>query len=249
LQWEADVLFKWQGEKRGLNGFFDKVFCINLDQRTDRWHDCQQIFDKYHIEAERFPAIYGSNCTDACARSHFAVFKKLIDGPWNNALIFEDDVQVLTLADIITGGFKPEDQVAKIFMSLPGSFEDKFNKMVEFLPADWDLLYLGAGYAAPPIGRVNQHVIRCAEMHTLSSYGITKACAKAIYEHLEKDGFRGMGGPDAAVATFARRFKFYVFQPRLMIQRQSRSDLTGRTDNYLFSMTDPTHENELDYFK
>lgn len=234
--------FKWQGEKRGLNGFFDKIFCINLDSRPDRWRECLRNFDKYHIEAERFPAISMANCTEACARSHMAVLKKLVDGPWNNALIFEDDFHVLTLADIIAGGFKPDDAVSKIFMSLSGSFEDKFNKMVEFVPMDWDMLYLGADYSAPPIARVNQYVIRSAEVHMLSSYGITKTCAKTIYGEAEKCEFKGIGAPDSFVSTFARRHKFYVFQPRLMIQRQSRSDLTGRTDNYLFSMCDPTHE-------
>jgi hypothetical protein len=235
-------MFKWQGEKRGLNGFFDKVFCINLDSRPDRWKECQQIFSKYNIVAERFPAIHMTNCTEACTYSHLALFKRIAQGPWEKVLILEDDFHILTIADIIAGGFKPYDAVSKVFMSLTGSFEAKFNRMVEFLPSDWDLFYLGAGYGAPPIARVNQHVIRCASMMTTSSYGITKACATGIFKEIEKVEYKSVGAPDIMLGSFSRRFRFYVFQPRLMIQRQGKSDLTGRTDNYLFSMTDPTHE-------
>jgi hypothetical protein len=117
---------------------------------------------------------------------------------------------------------------------------ERFDYLVEFLPTDWDLVYLGAGYGGPPISRANKHVIRCGDMMTTSSYGITRGCARKIFEAV--DGKAPYGPPDSLLSTFSRRFKFYVFQPRLMIQRPGKSDLTNRVDNYLFSMTDPTHE-------
>jgi hypothetical protein len=228
-----------------LNTFFDKVFCINLDSRPDRWQTCLEIFDKHHIEAERFPAIYmKNNCTEACTWSHVALYKMIAAGPWNKVLILEDDFHILTLADIIAGGFKPDDAVSKTFMSVSQKgFVERFDYLVEFLPTDWDLVYLGAGYGGPPISRANKHVIRCGDMMTTSSYGITRDCAKAIFTAVNgKDPY---GPPDSLLSTFSRQFKFYVFQPRLMIQRPGKSDLTGRVDSYLFSMCDPVHESML----
>ena len=40
-----------------LNEFFDKIFCINLDSRPDRWEECEKMFSHYNLEVERVSAI------------------------------------------------------------------------------------------------------------------------------------------------------------------------------------------------
>ena len=38
--------------------FFDKIYCINLEERTDRWEECLSEFKKYGIEnVERIKAV------------------------------------------------------------------------------------------------------------------------------------------------------------------------------------------------
>ena len=38
--------------------FFDKIYCINLKERTDRWENCLRNFEKYEItNYERIDAI------------------------------------------------------------------------------------------------------------------------------------------------------------------------------------------------
>ena len=46
-----------------INDFVDKIYCINLDKRKDRWDRCQVIFKENDIDVERFSAIDGKNCT------------------------------------------------------------------------------------------------------------------------------------------------------------------------------------------
>ena len=39
--------------------FFEKIYCINLDHRHDRWEECCKIFNEYGMsdKVERFSAI------------------------------------------------------------------------------------------------------------------------------------------------------------------------------------------------
>ena len=30
--------------------FFDKIYCINLSERTDRWNECLKNFERYEKE-------------------------------------------------------------------------------------------------------------------------------------------------------------------------------------------------------
>src|SRR5688572_498365 len=86
-----------------LNSYFDKIFCINLDRRTDRWEESLKEFNKYNLDVERFPAIDGKelNLSDkvkltpaekACSMSHHTILKRMIENNWNRILILEDDV-------------------------------------------------------------------------------------------------------------------------------------------------------------
>ena len=43
-----------------LNQYFDKIFCINLDSRSDRWEEAQKEFIKHSLNVERVSAIQGS---------------------------------------------------------------------------------------------------------------------------------------------------------------------------------------------
>ena len=43
-----------------LNNYFDKIICINLDRRPDRWREAQEQFKKAGITVERFSAVDGN---------------------------------------------------------------------------------------------------------------------------------------------------------------------------------------------
>ena len=66
--------------------FFDKIFCINLEQRTDRWEKCTEIFKDLKItdkvikfkaidysQDESIVEIHRGRC--GCAQSHIDILK------------------------------------------------------------------------------------------------------------------------------------------------------------------------------
>ena len=193
-----------------VNDYFDKVFCINLDRRTDRWELCKEQFERFDLEVERFSGICGLrinvNGVDmedgnaGCTESHRAILDKIVDSNWKRVLILEDDFRIVY-----------------------DDFIKKFSNIVKLVPNDWDMLYLGGHYAEPPIKRINEHVIKHARMLTTSSYGITKEFADKI----RKDIY-GHGPIDSLYGGHHADNNCYILQPRLIVQRESYSDLQNK---------------------
>ena len=44
-----------------LNLYFDKIYCINLDRRDDRWEECIVEFNKHNLIVERYKAFDGKD--------------------------------------------------------------------------------------------------------------------------------------------------------------------------------------------
>jgi len=66
-----------------------KAYCINLDERTDRWE--QFTSQEIGIPVERFSAIQRAGGNQGCLMSHLEVMRKCED----EILIFEDDCKLL----------------------------------------------------------------------------------------------------------------------------------------------------------
>jgi GR25 family glycosyltransferase involved in LPS biosynthesis len=129
----------------GVNTYFDKIYCLNLDIRTDRWKNVSTQFDKFGITVERWTAIKGEDINDevffdfnpenisgeeaskhgiaenknavACLMSHLEIIKDAKSKGYKRILIFEDDVKFIE------------------------NFHSEFKKVKD---KDWKLLYLGA---------------------------------------------------------------------------------------------------------
>lgn len=95
--------------------FFDAIYCINLDERTDRWEHCLIEFEKLGISERviRFSAIRPSHDERwkrwvpwgnkykypligavGCAESHKAIIKLAKENNLKNVLVLEDDFVV-----------------------------------------------------------------------------------------------------------------------------------------------------------
>jgi GR25 family glycosyltransferase involved in LPS biosynthesis len=74
--------------------FFDKVFCINLDNRNDRWDKCLGEFDKLHMShlVERVSAYKMSPPIAGCSRSHIECIRLAKQNNYSRVLILEDDI-------------------------------------------------------------------------------------------------------------------------------------------------------------
>lgn len=103
--------------------YFEKIYCINLDNRKDRWELAQSEFKKIGIldKVERFSAVEDESPNKGCYESNMQVVKLAKKNNFKNVLIFEDDVAF----------YKDYD-------------EQKLQKAIEVLKTkDWEFFYLG----------------------------------------------------------------------------------------------------------
>jgi len=117
-----------------LNDYFDHVYCLNLDRRSDKWETVNQRFLELKINVERFSAVDGNLIPDyvlqqyekinkyavGCILSHYKIIEDAKNNKYNRILILEDDV---------------------LFIE---NFNDNFTKFISQIKSDWKLLYLGA---------------------------------------------------------------------------------------------------------
>ena len=234
-----------------LSDYFQRIVCINLDRRIDRWAECIEEAERNRMVVERFSGFdHPTNGHAGCTRSHRILLRQIAEGPDERVLVLEDDFAAVTRARLAISGFKTTQSVWKTHCSVldgQGDLNQRFNCLIPFLPEKWDVLYLGAGYGEAPISRHNKHVIRCGSMKTTGSYGITRDFARKWTEIVDAQTGGSLenhpGCIDDVFGAMAKDHLFYVLQPRLIFQRKSLSDITGEENSYLYSMSDPTHEN------
>lgn len=205
-----------------FENYFDKIFILNRAARTDRWQHCVEEMDRFGItKYERFDA-YDHALIDGwvggnggCTASHRAMLDVIAYHKWPRTLILEDDFKIVR-----------ED------------FHSIFSQIIDVVPTDWQMLYLGGHYQEKPHSRVNLNVIRTGGILTTSSYAVTWQTARLIAPNIY-----GSGPIDALYLKWNRELKTYMFQPRLIVQHESYSDLQGRVMDNSGCMLDASHEN------
>jgi len=129
--------------------FFDAIYCINLDKRKDRWDNVQSQFNKIGIldRVKRFSAIEEIDGRLGCIKSHLEIIKDSKSKKLKNVLIFEDDV---------------------IFVS--ENVNDVLKNVIDQLPNDWDMLYLGANLHQPLLN-YTKNLVRL--LHAFSTHAVS----------------------------------------------------------------------------
>lgn len=175
-----------------LNEYFDKIYCINLDRRPDRWKKCSDLFQRDGIIVNKFSAIdknnikNESNITDgqlACLSSHWNILNKALKEGYKKILIFEDDV----------------------------SFDEGLNSFFENnlvdVPDDWKFLYFGGNHLNGLI-HVENNVFRMNSSLTTHAYAIKCDIIPQIL-HLIAEANAPI---DVYYAAFHRVFPSYVLK-------------------------------------
>lgn len=204
-----------------MNKYFDKIFCVNLDKRTDKWELCLKEFEQAGIDVVRFSAVDGStialppNCAITpgevgCSLSHTTILKRMLHEGWERILILEDDIEFSVHAPA------------------------QFQQWIGQVPADWDMLYLGGNHIAHPIP-VTQNVSKIVRTYTTSHYGITKKMAAEVIAEVEK--FKSQ--IDVTYTDFQKTHNCYVFNPSIAWQKPGHSDIQNAFMDYTRLMKPP----------
>ena len=211
-----------------LNNFFSKIFCINIDRRTDRWQDnCLPQFEKFNLSVERISAVDGDEdiydlgnprCNQlAGAESHTNAIQKCKDENLDNALILEDDV---IFADNLI---------------------EQFNSYIALLPSDWDIILFGGNHQYPKQS-INEHIDRIYRTYALHAYGVNKKAYDKILDYMKEcielsSTIKPVDCSLAAdwfMANLQPKLKAYCFNPHIAWQMDDFSDILKEKVNYHF---------------
>jgi GR25 family glycosyltransferase involved in LPS biosynthesis len=198
-----------------INDFFDNIYCVNLDTRTDRWGNAIQEFEKHKLSVERFPAIVGNptgiqyNMLDGnvgCALSHYNVIKDANDKKYESILVLEDDV---------------------IFSD---NLQEQFNDMIQYIPSNWDMIYFGGNHNHATLNMINTYVAKIENTYTTHAYAIRSSVYQSVIDLFPKLEFE----VDVMYASLQKQFNCYVFRPHLAWQQDGYSDIMKQHTNYEF---------------
>lgn len=204
-----------------LNTYFDKIYCINLKKRIDRWDRCEHLFSIHNLTVQRFDALFGldilkdesvakefNNCPllpgeIGCLYSHYECLLDITEHGYKKTLIFEDDIE------------------------FSQDFQTQFRYGSHDIPK-WDMLYLGGNYKRWAIEK--GRIVRLYEGYTTHAYGITNEFAKIMVEKIQNTPLTQQ--IDNMYVSMQEKYKCYAYMPTLVYQRQDYSDVQNKTVDY-----------------
>lgn len=205
-----------------INSYFDNIYCINLDNRKDRWEKAAKNMEIAGICAERFSGIEGASldfvpkiedeeassmagniensAALGCLLTHLKVVKDAKSKGYKKILILEDDV-------LFSKDFAKEAAAAA--------------------EKDWKMLYLGASQFDWSGISPEDGFYRCK--NTLGTFAYALDCS--IYDNVIKEFERMDRSADNALASVQKRIEgCYVFFPNIAISDVSDSDIRKEKD-------------------
>jgi GR25 family glycosyltransferase involved in LPS biosynthesis len=202
-----------------MNNFFDQIYVLNLDRRTDRWDAVQkQLHNAGITKAVRFPAIEkkinnSESAHEACFHTHVSAYQKALDTGARNVLIFEDDAALYDDWEPIWKSFKRQ------------------------IHSDWDIIYLGynlehkyqPNLTTPPL--ITSNVLLLNDVLALHAYAVNGKHLKTLIEHQKSQYELNIPG-DVAFAKHNSGFKVYGAYPMLFYQTPGFSDIVGNNVDY-----------------
>lgn len=210
--------------------FFDKIYCINLKEREDRWLECLKIFEKYEIT--NFERIDGVKINGdlpskrkgqiGCALAFAKCYEKIYNENLNNCLILEDDFYFVDEKDILS---------------------KKLNKSLNELPTDWDSLYFGAtlinDYGIYPISKYSNNLYKLHSAHCLHATAFSNQGIKKLFQIFDNkndwykiliNNFENM---DVFMAQkYLNQTNSFITSELLCFQRPNYSNIENQTYDY-----------------
>jgi hypothetical protein len=198
--------------------FFDKVLCINMAERADRWSICESNFKKYNItNYERVDGcVVKGEGWKGCALSFCKAFDNAIDNNYDAVLFLEDDFD---------------------FIYDRESLFPKMNAAIAELPDDWDSLYFGCtvnDHHTQPISKYSANLFRVNSCYALHSVAFSKKglhkIKNSFYENFKENWHEGIIKQFKAIDVFFAHYynnyyNCYITQELLCMQRPDFSNI------------------------
>lgn len=185
--------------------FFDRVYVLNLDRRTDRWGDVSKELGRVGLSGKvlRISGVESQNPKAGCSKGHLKCLKAALDDGSKRPLFLEDDVRFLMSA--------PEA------LGLAGSS----------IPKDWEIFYLGynldpAPSPTPPPEFFGPHLLRLHGCLTTHAYSVNGKVLETVAAKFEA-AIPSESPPDIILSSI--ELKAYGAYPMVAYQADGFSDI------------------------
>ena len=179
-----------------------KTYCINLDDRPDRWEKVQEEVKKVGLTIERFPGIKRARGWEGCMMTHIMLLE--LCKRMSTFMIIEDDILFLKGA------------------------RKNLSCALEQLPEEWDMLYLGATLNRP-LERVSPNLLRIKKGWT--THGIIYNNQHGVVNFILKEA-PNMRIDEFIANVVQEKFNCYMCFPMVATQRPGYSDIVNRHQDY-----------------
>lgn len=216
-----------------LNDYFDNIFLINLERRSDRLEEFRAKADKIGFRFEVFNAFDGKKIDEdfvyngkkinitpnqyyfggfdnyaksqlGCLLSHLGVLKLAKERGYKKFLVLEDDCD------------------------FTDDFEQKFNNFCEDFNRDWDMFYFSG--SMPETSESFETYRRLISCHTTHSYAVNSRCIDELIEFTE--GNINLMPIDSNYTHIQSKLECYIAFPFLTYQAEGFSDIQNINVNY-----------------
>lgn len=207
-----------------LNNLVDKVYVINLDRRQDRLIDITNELNKHNIKFERISAVDGeliegkhhlkhfdlpgdrNKAAVGCLRSHKNIILDAVKNNYKSICIFEDDV------------------------ILQENFNEKLKNILHFIPADWDMLFLGCHWwKLPEPINIGNNIYKLNGCFGAFGYIIKSNVFQDILLAIEQED---IPYDDALCYKVIRKHNAFTTVPFLVKVKMDYSDIAKCNTNY-----------------
>ena len=207
--------------------YIDVIYYINLDTRKDRNDEFLKEMQRMNVPKHkiiRISAVSKPGKGDwGCSLSHLITIQQFVDSGLTNCIIFEDDFIFKQDSETVNTMFRDVFETSIVYdvIMLSANEIDTANTEYQYLKKVKDA-QTTSGYI------VNKHFSPIL----LQNYREGSKLIEESYKTGKSDNLQGPVCVDQYWKRLQPQSNWYMFSPKLGIQRESHSDIQGGVVNY-----------------
>ena len=202
---------------------FERVYCVNLDSRPDRWRRFAEGLpaDWPFAPPVRVRAIWGKsvkhpdywhsgNGAWGCYRSHLRIIEECLNEGVQSVLLLEDDAL------------------------FPPDFAPRVSAWLRHVPANWQMLYLGGQHLFAkkhPPRQVAPELWQPYNVNRTHAFALQGDMLQIVYHHLLRTDWHRANHIDHHLGRLHQQRKHRIYCPPewLVGQAEGKSNISGKT--------------------